>query len=75
MVKKHDDFKVTKCGLLVNADMPFLHATCDFYCYCDCCGLGCGEVKCPYCLEGFDFGNYVTKRFLALRKTTLELMF
>eukprot|EP00794_Sanderia_malayensis_P004485 gene4485-5080_t len=39
MVKKHDNFKVTKCGLLVNADMPFLHATCDFYCYCDCCGL------------------------------------
>ena len=33
---------------------PWLHATPDFlgYCtLCDCCGEGCREVKCSYCLK------------------------
>ena len=68
MAMKHRNFKVTKCGLLVNAELPFLHATCDFYCSCDCCGQGCGEVKCPYCLEGFNFESYVTKKVPCLEK-------
>ena len=38
---------------------PFLHATPDFLCKCDCCGQGCGqscgEVDCPYCIDGLDF--------------------
>eukprot|EP00794_Sanderia_malayensis_P001230 gene1230-1353_t len=71
MVKKHNNFKVTKCGLLLNADVPFLHATCDFCFYCNCFGLGCGELKCAYCLEGFDFGNYVTKKVSCLEKDNI----
>ena len=28
-----------------------------FICSCDFCGLGLGEVKCPYCIEGKDFDS------------------
>ena len=39
---------VTKCGTIVNMKYSFLDATPDFLCEC-------GEVKCPYCIEGVDF--------------------
>ena len=44
---------------------PWLHATPDFLCYCtlcDCCGEGCREVKCPYCLkDDTDLKDYPDK--------------
>ena len=72
---KHHNFKVTKCGFLVNSELLFLHATCDFSRSCDCCGQGCSEVKCLYCVEGLNFKSYVQRGFLALRKITMEFMF
>ncbi|KAI8516431.1 hypothetical protein Bbelb_050120 [Branchiostoma belcheri] len=39
----------------VHPEYPWLHATPDFVCSCECCGQGCGEVKCPYCLKDIDF--------------------
>ena len=69
MKKVHTNFKVSKWGLLINKQYPFLHATCDFLCLCDCCGLGCGEVKCPFCIEGCDFESYLNKRHLVWRKS------
>ena len=47
MKKEHINFKIEKCGLMINEEYPWLHATPDFLCACDCCGEGCGEVKCP----------------------------
>ena len=41
----HTNFKVEKCGMFINKDHPWLHATPDFLCSCDCCGEGCGEVN------------------------------
>lgn len=36
---------------------------------CDCCGLGCGEVKCPICIgEDCDFDKYITKKNTCLEK-------
>ena len=68
MKTKHTNFKVTQCGLLINEEMPWLHATCDFLCSCDCCGEGCGEVKCPLCIENCDFESYVGKSTACLKK-------
>ena len=48
--------------MFVNQEYPWLHATPDFLCSCDCCGEGCGEIKCPYCLKDLDFQEYVTKQ-------------
>ena len=49
MNKTHSNFTRTRCGLFVNEQHPLLHAMPDFLTSCDCCGLGCGEVKCPIC--------------------------
>ena len=43
----HKNFALTRCGLFINKEHLFLHATPDFLTQCDCCGLGCGEVKNP----------------------------
>jgi len=59
MKKTHTNFKVIKCGLFINEENPWMHATPDFLCSCDCCGEGCGEIKCPLCLENCDFDSYV----------------
>ena len=61
MKKQHINFKIDKCGLMINEEYPCLHATPDFLCSCDCCGEGCGEVKCPLCIENCDFDIYVAK--------------
>ena len=64
----HINFRVTKCGTIINKEYPFIHATPDFLCSCDCCGSGCGEVKCPYCIEGLDFDTYVLGKTSCLEK-------
>ena len=70
MKKVLTNFKVIPCGLMVNEDRPWLHATPDFLCSCDCHGdgCGCGEVKCPYCIENCDFDNYILKKSSCLHK-------
>ena len=62
MKLKHENFKVIKCGTIINKEYPYLHATPDFLCSCSCCGEGCGEVKCPYCIDGIDFDSYALRK-------------
>ena len=62
MKKSHKNFQVKKCGLFINQEYPFLHATPDFLTSCHCCGLGRGEVKCPLCIEDANFENYAALR-------------
>ena len=58
MKKSYVNFQVTRC----------VHATPDFLTSCDCCGLGCGEVKCPICIPDGDFDKYVQKKSSCLEK-------
>ena len=74
MKLKHENFKVVQCGTIVNREYPFLHATPDFLCSCSCCGDGCGEVKCPYCIDGIDFDSYVLKKGSCLEKLIQSLL-
>ena len=66
--KTHVNFKIVKCGLFINQEHPWIHATPDFLCSCDCCGDGCGEIKCPYCIENCDFDSYFSKPSSCLAK-------
>ena len=66
MQKQNKNFKVEKCGMFINKNYPWLHATPDFLCSCDCCGMECGEVKCPFCIEICE--QYVQKRISCLKK-------
>ena len=66
MSENHKDFKVTKCGSFIDQTLPWLHA--DFLCTCSCCGDGCGEVKCPYSIQNWDFESYLLKKSSCLEK-------
>ena len=68
MKKTHSNFTLTRCGLFVNEQHPFLHATPDFLTACDCCGLGCGEVKCPICINNCDFEKYTMEKNACFEK-------
>ena len=61
--KTHKNFKAEQCGLFINKDYPYLHATPDFLYSCDCCEeTGCGEVKCPFSLYNTDFLDYLNSK-------------
>lgn len=66
MSENHKDFKVTKCGGFIDQTQPWLHA--DFLCTCSCCGDGCGELKCPYSIQNWDFESYLLKESSCLEK-------
>ena len=38
-------------GLVVNTKYPHLGASPDRIIECECCGIGCLEIKCPYCFK------------------------
>ncbi|XP_048586934.1 uncharacterized protein LOC116607025 isoform X1 [Nematostella vectensis] len=61
MKSLHTNFQIKRCGLFINKDFPFIHATPDFLISCDCCGLGCGEVKCPISVTNGNFNEYSLK--------------
>lgn len=42
MKGRHKNFELTNCGVMINKEHPYIHATPDFLTSCDCCGLGCG---------------------------------
>ena len=74
MKKSHVNFQVSRCGLFINKQYPFLHATPDILTSCDCCGLGCGEIKCPICIPDGDFDKYVQKKSSCLEKVNGTFM-
>ena len=61
MKNKYIGYRTIECGMFINKQFPWLHATPDFLSWCKCCGYGCGEVKCPYCLDGVYLESYTNK--------------
>ena len=58
--KQHLNFRMVNCGLCISTDDPFIGTSpddpftgtsSDSLISCDCCGEGCVEVKCPYCIR------------------------
>ena len=68
MSANHKDFALEKCGVFIDKENPWMHATPDFLCSCSCCGKGCGEVKCPYSIDDCDFESYIAKKSACLEK-------
>ncbi|XP_068743560.1 uncharacterized protein [Montipora capricornis] len=48
LAEDHLNFSVADCGLHISAKWPFLGATPDGLVFCECCGKGICEIKCPY---------------------------
>ena len=61
MIKTHDNFKVTAAGLVLHTSWPFLGASLDGFVTCDCCGDGCVEIKCPFCVKDKEIKNAAEK--------------
>ena len=55
-------FSVEKCQVKKCCKLRETHSS--------CCGLGCGEVKCPLCIDRCDFDSYVLKKNSCLEKVT-----
>ena len=73
MKARHVNLEVKKCGSFINKENPFLHATPDFLVSCDCCGSGCGEVKCPVVIIDGIFDDYVQHKNSCLEKVNGNL--
>ncbi|XP_019636874.1 PREDICTED: uncharacterized protein LOC109479362 [Branchiostoma belcheri] len=68
MESNHVNLQIKKCGLFISKEHPYLHATPDFLVSCDCCGMGCGEVKCPVSVPNCNFDLYVNNKTSCLEK-------
>lgn len=64
----YKDFVIKKCGVFIDKEHPWMHATPDFLCTCSCCGNECGEVKCSNTIENWDFESYAKKKSSCLEK-------
>ena len=51
MCTSHERFIVSDSGLNVNPKGPHLGASPDGFVYCDCCGKGACEIKCPFSVK------------------------
>ena len=47
----HTQVKVLDCGVFLIQDMPYVGASPDAIVMCDCCGIACLEVKCPFSIR------------------------
>lgn len=54
MEHSHEGFGAEPVGLCINPSFPHFGASPDGLVSCDCCGLGCVEIKCPYCAKDLD---------------------
>ena len=55
MCKKHDNFSLSKSGLIIHDSYPFMGASPDGRVKCSCCGDGTLEIKCPYSCRNMSF--------------------
>ena len=69
----HVNLEVKECGLFINKENSFLHATPDFLALCDCCGSGCEEVKCPMVSTDGNFNDYLQHKSSCLEKVNGNL--
>ena len=51
-VKDHSKLEVIDSGLVLNPKWPHIGASPDGIVWCECCGRGALEIKCPYCHQG-----------------------
>ncbi|KAJ8963022.1 hypothetical protein NQ317_006157, partial [Molorchus minor] len=46
--KLHENISITNVGFYISSQHPEFGASPDALVSCDCCGMGCVEIKCPY---------------------------
>lgn len=57
MRTEHENFTITRCGLCINSEYPYIGASPDGFVKCDCCGEGLVEIKCPFTAKDHGLAN------------------
>lgn len=70
MISNHINFKVKSSGLIISIVESMFAAFPGGIISCDCCGIGCLEIKCPYRL--FE-NNWDIKTFALTKDTFLDV--
>lgn len=60
--ESHDNARYRQSGLVINTNYPYFGASPDGIVTCNCCGEGCVEVKCPFCIKDGKVENLMDKR-------------
>lgn len=74
MIKQHKKYEVSKCGTYISKENPWLLATPDFMSVCDCCGKGCGEIKCLFSIDGVNFEGYLEEKSSCLTRNDEQIV-
>jgi len=72
----HLGFKLQKSGIKIKSDAQFIAASPDGLTYCECCGVGIVEVKCPYSIRDcLSIAEFVGKKscYFTFEKSDLKL--
>lgn len=67
---EHTNLSVCVSGLLINHNWPFIGASPDGIIFCDCCGKGTLEIKCPYCHKGESITSAVSDSQFCLQTSS-----
>lgn len=80
MKMKHADFEIHNAGFFISKKVGYVGATPDGIINCECCGKGCIEIKCPYCLRNaspediIENSDFLNKTDKTLKKITFILL-
>ena len=67
---EHTNLSVCDPGLLINHNWPFIGASPDGIIFCERCGKGTLEIKCPYCHKGENITSAVSDSQFFLQKSS-----
>lgn len=65
---KHENLDIVSVGLCLQSSTPQLCATPDALVRCNCCRIGCVEVKCLYRLKNMDLASFVELKTSCFKK-------
>ena len=68
MISNHINFHLKDSGFHISIERPYLGASPDALVFCDCCGDGCLEIKCPYVNRECDIDEISTVPESCLQK-------
>ena len=71
MSKTHINFILKESWFVISTDHPFVGVSPDGIAKCDCCGEGCVEMKCPFCINDTVIEEGINKRGFCLTKNDL----
>ena len=64
MASNNINVSICNSGLINSNEEPNIAATADALFACKCCGKGCLEIKCPFCVkEALFYEGVQTKNF------------